>query len=225
MGTALPLACAAALLVGCSGGSGAEVVVPDGTVTGSSPAVDPAPTPPSAAPSPTGGDGGAGPSAPSAVEGDVLVVEETPRTAPDQPPHEAELRVTTPVSGEQVAVVAAWEAFWEQLAVTFGVPRFDPTAMGEVATGEALAAVRTYADDLAARDVRLSGRATTVADAVVVDGDTAVVEGCSLAQDVEIDDRGAPQEAPRGPTSLRTELVREGGAWRVSSYGIVEGLC
>lgn len=212
------------LATGCSGEERDDVAVPDGAGAESA-SSSPSPSASSGPTSAPSGATGAPPSATSTAEGDVFVVQGTPSIAPAEPANEAELRVATPVDGEQVAVVAAWEAFWQQLAVAYGLPEFDATAMGEVATDDALVAAETYVRELEGGGRRLTGRAVTVADAVSVDGDTAVVEGCSVGEDFEIDDRGTPMELPRGATSLRTELVREGGAWRVSGYGIVEGLC
>ena len=227
------------LAAGCSGAEETLVEVPDGAPSTTAapstggPSTSSAPstsapstsTPATGAPS-SGAQPSAAPSTPApAVDGDVFVVPETPVVAPDLPPYELEISSVSAEGPQEQAVVDAWRAFWEAVVTASGVPAYDAVGMGEVATDQALVDARSYVEGLEQAQQRVTGRLVLAAEDVVVEGGTAVVDGCGDQRDGEVDADGGVVSSPLGPTGLRTELVREGESWRVSLWGEREGLC
>lgn len=185
----------------------------------------PAPTPaPSGSPTGAGGGAVAGPDVVGAVAVDeVYTVPDQPVVAPALPRYELQVR-RPPLSGEEAAVLDAWESFWQRIAEGSGVPEHRPGPMGAVASGRALVDAERYVTGLVDAQRRVTGRLVVVADVVEVDGATAVVSGCSDQRDHEVDAGGADVSAPEGRSDLSTELVREDDRWRVSLWG-VRGPC
>lgn len=121
------------------------------------------------------------------------------------------------VSGEQQrAVVDAWLAYWQVRLDAFAAPELDPTALGEVAQGDAVSQVVSYVDYLQRNDLRTEGDLRFDIGGVRVRGGQARLQTCVTNQSVDIRANGRPAEPLTPFYEFEGHLTRVSEGWAVT---------
>jgi hypothetical protein len=121
------------------------------------------------------------------------------------------------VSGrEQQAAVDAWLAYWQVRLDAFAVPEVDPTALGEVARGDAASQVVSYVDYLQRNDLRTEGDLRFDVDRVRVRGSQARLQTCVTNQSVDVGADGRPAEPLTPFYEFEGHLTRVSDDWAVT---------
>lgn len=142
---------------------------------------------------------------------------------------EASSATSTPV-GKSVEdeIIARYIGFWDaRFAANSGVPNPDDPALREFATGEQLETVVNETRDNLAQGLAFR-RAASPSDiqrvtVIEIDGDHAVVQECVVADGVIV--RRSTGEVVNDDVathSVRGELLRVDGVWRVSSAQLIQ---
>ena len=142
------------------------------------------------APSPTIGDDATGSPDPTPSPSPSAAPEE----AFDEQGHEALLGRTKVAGPEQEAIADAWRAYWQVRLDAYAGPSLDPTALGEVAQGEAAEQVISYVGYLERENLRTEGDVRLSVARVRVRGDQATIESCGENRSVDVRPNGRPAE-------------------------------
>jgi hypothetical protein len=118
---------------------------------------------------------------------------------------------------EQRAVADAWMAYWQVRLDAFYAAEVDPTALGEVATGEAASDVVSYAADLKQRKQHVDGDLRMTVDTVKITGDKATLTACEENRTQDRAANGRPTEPLTPFYAFRASLSRVSDSWRVAS--------
>jgi hypothetical protein len=134
---------------------------------------------------------------------------------------------TADVTADEAAVVAAYEAHWQALLAAGDPP--DPQSAGlvETMTGDALRSAQNFMSTNAAEGLALRGTYTHDAEATTVTDTTASVEDCGEdGTSLVVASTGEAVESPdETPEGVEAELVKENGAWKVSTLRYDETVC
>jgi hypothetical protein len=117
---------------------------------------------------------------------------------------------------EQRAAVDAWLAYWQVRLDAFAVPEVDPTALGEVAQGDAASQVVSYVDYLQRNDLRTEGDLRFDVDRVRVRGSQARLQACVTNQSVDVRADGRPAEPLTPFYEFEGHLTRVSDDWAVT---------
>ena len=117
---------------------------------------------------------------------------------------------------EQRAVVDAWLAYWQVRMDAFAVPEVDPTALGEVAQGDAASQVVGYVDYLEQNGLTTEGDLRFDVTRVRVRGSTARLETCVTNQSVDRRANGRAAEPLTPFYEFEGRLTRVSDAWAVT---------
>lgn len=123
-----------------------------------------------------------------------------------------------PAGDDQRAVADAWLAYWQTRFDAFAGPELDPAALGRVANGKAAEQVISYVRYLEDKGLYTKGDALIGVSGVKVKGDEATLRSCvqNLSVDVkQKTDRPAEQLQPF--YTLRGVLNRVSDQWAVTA--------
>ena len=122
-------------------------------------------------------------------------------------------------SEDEAAVVAAYEANWNNLIAAGDPPDPDAPALAEHATGEALAGFRSTLASYEAEGIAFRGTYEFDARATEVTATQAVVEDCGLDQTelVVIATGEVAEDSDDVRDGIVADMVLEDDAWKVTS--------
>jgi hypothetical protein len=126
-------------------------------------------------------------------------------------------RTTTTVD-QEAAVLAAYEAAWQAFEEASADP-VDPAhpALAETMTGPALAAVQQSLSEMAELQRHIQGGVDLSPEVVEISGNRAEVEDCVTDHGQQIAaDGSVVVRSDATPHTIRTIMVRDGGAWKRS---------
>lgn len=198
--TRAPVVAAAALLLalaGCTGGSdppGAPATTQAAPVPSS--ASEPSPSEPTGPPS----------------RGTVVTDDSVDATT-------GEVSVSEPA---ELAVVDAFVRYTQVRLEMLNRAEVDPAALDEVATGEAITQVTSYAERLARRGEHVVGTITVNVSGVEIAGTSATVDTCMLNTSVDVDSSGqvVESDAPAAYLGRASVLQVTSDTWVVSDVSV-----
>ncbi|HET6654581.1 MAG TPA: hypothetical protein VFH10_18230 [Nocardioides sp.] len=117
---------------------------------------------------------------------------------------------------EQQAVVDAWLAYWQVRMDAFAGPEIDPTALGEVAQGDAASQVVGYVDYLEQNKLTTEGDLRFDVTEVRVRGSSARLVTCVTNQSVDRRANGRAAEPLTPFYEFQGHLTRVSDAWAVT---------
>jgi hypothetical protein len=117
---------------------------------------------------------------------------------------------------DQQAVVEAWLAYWQVRMDAFAEPEVDPTALGEVAQGDAASQVVAYVDYLEQNELTTEGDLRFDVSKVRVRGSSARLESCVTNQSVDRRANGRAAEPLTPFYEFAGHLTRVSDAWAVT---------
>jgi hypothetical protein len=169
-----------------------------------------------AAPPPTIGDDSS--SSPTASPGESASEREsaTPEEQFDDKGHLAMPGDINAADEEQRAVVDAWLAYWQVRMDAFARPEVDPTALGEVAQGDAASQVVAYVDYLEQNELTTEGDLRFDVSKVRIRGSSARLESCVANQSVDRRANGRAAEPLTPFYEFQGHLTRVSDAWAVT---------
>lgn len=207
------------VLSGCGGSEDSGLAEATGEVTASStPMPTPSPTPSptvSATPSDDAPANPLGWRAPAAddrpdQEGSDLYLGRFPE------------RVTGP---EQLAAAEAFLRFWRVRLELGEKAELDPAAIGEVATGEAAQNTIALIEGIQRRNGSIQGDVVMHIEGVQLQDTRATVRACMENLTTDRDADGEPTETLTPFYTMSADLVRQGEAWRMTTFRASTGVC
>ena len=124
-------------------------------------------------------------------------------------------------TAEENAVVDAWMSYWASRAKSYGQVKVDPD-LGRYAAVSAVSDVVQYVAYLKNKKLHTVGDARYDIRDIAIKGKAATLFSCAENKSLDRYADGTPGEQPMPFFSVKGELVKNGGAWRVVSVPVTK---